>query len=405
MTFSQRDARPRVSPMVGVRILRVADYDLSMPRRKSTPTAKKKAAPRRSLKGWTLVWVDQGPLRREAASECSRAIERLEKARAEWKRFEREDQPAFQRWTASTFGALMSRIRDVEGLVRDKERLIAEVEREMYFSGSRSYRAAFTRVQKRRDNPEAEAETRAKTPPPEEERAHPEESEEEELDEFTQELLFEEFLRTFLGMNPDRMSDRQYEKMFADFKAKILGRDRSDAPPPNGRAEPEPDFAPEPPKPPQDRVKELYRLLVRRLHPDLRADSNAEVSSIWHEVQEAYAAGNVERLEMLLAFTDIQSNTTGEHTSLFQMRSVLAELRSTFKALQRTLQTAKKDPAWNFARLANRSKIETRLRREMETTLQWHEDQLRQLEALIAQWTAPHKGRRPPRAKQEEFSY
>ncbi|EDY20432.1 heat shock protein DnaJ domain protein [Chthoniobacter flavus Ellin428] len=352
-----------------------------------------------------MVWVDQAPLRKLTASECSRAMERLEKARAEWRRFEREDQPAFQRWKASTFGPLLSRIREIEDLVRAKEKLVMEVEQEMFFSGTRSYRAAYTRVQKRRDHPDADEEARTKTPPPEDDYARFEEDEEEELDEFTQELLFEEFLRTFLGMNPDRMSDRQYEKMFADFKAKILGHDRSEGPPPNWRAEPEPDFAPEPPKSPKDRVKELYRLLVRRLHPDMRADSNTEVSSLWHEVQEAYATGNVERLEMLLAFTDIQSNTTGDHTSLFQMRSVLAELRSAFKALQRTLQSAKKDPAWNFARQNDRSKTESRLRREMETTLAWHEDQLRQLEALVEQWTAPKKGRRPPKAKQEEFSY
>src|SRR5205814_5812795 len=39
------------------------------------------------------------------------------------------------------------------------------------------------------------------------------------------------------------------------------------------------------------RVKEIYRRLVRRLHPDLRADRDASVSSLWHEVQEAYAGG------------------------------------------------------------------------------------------------------------------
>ena len=39
------------------------------------------------------------------------------------------------------------------------------------------------------------------------------------------------------------------------------------------------------------RIKEIYRRLVRRLHPDLRANGDATVSSLWHEVQEAYAAG------------------------------------------------------------------------------------------------------------------
>jgi hypothetical protein len=331
-------------------------------------------------------------------------MERLEKARAEWRRFEREDQPAFQRWNASTFGPLLSRIREVETLVRQKEALVQEVESEMYFSGSRSYRASYARVQKRKENPVRESTSHQEPPPRDRAEEDAREEEEEELDEFTQELLFEEFLRTFLGMNPDRMSDRQYMKMFADFKANVLGRDRSE-PPPDWRSEPEPEALPQPPKPAADRVKELYRLLVRRLHPDLRADSSAEVSAIWHDVQEAYAAGNIDRLEMLLAFTDIQSNTTGEHTSLFQMRSVLAELRDAFNALQRNIRSAKKDPAWNFARLADRSKIESRLRRDMETTLAWHEDQLRQLEAMIEQWSTPTKRRRPSKVKQEEFSY
>ena len=147
-------------------------------------------------------------------------------------------------------------------------------------------------------------------------------------------------------------------------------------------------------------------MLVRRLHPDTRADRDAEVSALWHEVQEAYTAGNVDRLEMLLAFTDIQSNTAGEHTSLFQMRSVLAELRSAFNALQRNLRAAKKDHAWNFARLEDRSKIEARVRREMESTLAWHEGQLRELEALLAKWSAPpkpRKGQPGPRKTQAEF--
>jgi len=63
------------------------------------------------------------------------------------------------------------------------------------------------------------------------------------------------------------------------------------------------------------RVKEIYRRLVRRLHPDLRADGDATVSSVWHEVQEAYAAGDVARMELLLALIDL-SNAPGASTTL-----------------------------------------------------------------------------------------
>ncbi len=62
------------------------------------------------------------------------------------------------------------------------------------------------------------------------------------------------------------------------------------------------------------RVKELYRRLVRRLHPDLRADGSAAVSALWHEVQEAYAASDVARMEILLALSDIEANRMADQT-------------------------------------------------------------------------------------------
>ena len=116
-------------------------------------------------------------------------------------------------------------------------------------------------------------------------------------------------------------------------------------------------------RPEDARLKEVYRLLVRRLHPDTRADGDPEVSALWHEVQEAYQAGKLERLEMLLALTDIRSKSAGEHTTLYQMREVLAELRRAFEALQKSLREARKEPAWNFTRGAKLEAIEARLQR------------------------------------------
>src|SRR5207247_4056351 len=80
------------------------------------------------------------------------------------------------------------------------------------------------------------------------------------------------------------------------------------------------------------RVKEIYRRLVRRLHPDLRADGDATVSSLWHEIQEAYASGDVARMELLLALSDL-SNAPGASTTLSQIRSPLSELTRSVRAL------------------------------------------------------------------------
>lgn len=334
--------------------------------------------------GRQLVLLDGGRLRQEAASECSRQMARLEKAKAEWKRFEQQDKIGFERWKAATFGGFLTRLREIETLVREKEALIREVEMEMLAGRSRTPRSAYASVLHRRDNPEADAPS-----PPREEDEDFEGPSFEDMSELEQELVFENFLSSILGMNPDRMSDARYEKMFADFKARAHGK----------KERTEEEMAPAAPKPDDIRIKESYRVLVRRLHPDTRAESDEEISALWHEVQEAYSTGNVERLEMLLALTELQSNQTGEHTSLFQMRSVVAELRRSFNAIQRNLRAAKQHPAWNFWGLRNRSALEKRVRDSLKSMLHWHEWRLRQLEAEIASWSPPPKARKNVRTE------
>ena len=78
-----------------------------------------------------IIWIDQAPLRANAAAECTDMMVRLERARLGWHQFERQDNPAFVRWRAREFGALLSTARDVEDRIRDAQNLIHEVEIEM----------------------------------------------------------------------------------------------------------------------------------------------------------------------------------------------------------------------------------------------------------------------------------
>src|SRR2546430_13243855 len=78
-----------------------------------------------------IVWMDQAPLRANAAAECTDMMMRLERARLSWHQFERQDKPAFVRWRAREFGGSLSTARDLEDKIRDAQSLIHEVEIEM----------------------------------------------------------------------------------------------------------------------------------------------------------------------------------------------------------------------------------------------------------------------------------
>ena len=133
------------------------------------------------------------------------------------------------------------------------------------------------------------------------------------------------------------------------------------------------------------RVKKLYRRLVRRLHPDLRADGSTAVSALWHEVQEAYAASDVARMEILLALSDIEANRAADQ-SISQMRALLAELQRALRALEKSLLEAEGEDAWDFARLGPNADLQVRVERQLKTDLAARTQRLDLLTRTIVDW-------------------
>ena len=297
-----------------------------------------------------IVLIDQGPLRETAAANCTNAMARLDRARIEWHRFERKDKPAFIRWQAREFGALLSRARDVEVQIRDNQTLIHEIEMEMR-RGFQDAHSAYQRVMFRRANPHAA---------PIEETEAPREGDRgsQKLSDFEKEALFQDWVKQSLGTNPDKLDDEVYSTTFEAFKSHMF-RSPLERPQPRNANRPsarkriaaESEEKEEGERKVDERVKQLYRILVRRLHPDLRADASTAVSALWHEVQEAYAASDVPRMEILLALSDIESNQMGSQTSIGQMRAVLEELDRASRALEKSLLEAEDEDPWNFAEI------------------------------------------------------
>jgi hypothetical protein len=340
------------------------------------------------LPDWRIVSVQQEPLRETAANDCARAKTRLERARVAWHHFERKDKPAFVRWRAREFGALLSKAREVEEQIRDAQAVVHEVEMEMR-RGFQDAHSAYQRVMFRRKNPTVAVEEEDL----ESSRGGGEAS--HKLSDFEEEALFQEWVQRSLGTNPDKMDDEAYSTTFEAFKSHMF-RGAPEEPRLTGinRASAQkriPKELEEEGKEEEDgkmdaRVKELYRILVRRLHPDLRADTSAAVSALWHEVQEAYAAGDVAQMEILLALIDIESNNMGAQTSIGQMRSILAELERALRALEKSLSEAEGDDAWNFAQSGSNAGLRLRVERQLKSDLAARSLRLDVLTKTIGAW-------------------
>ena len=333
-----------------------------------------------------IVLLDQEPLRETVAADCTNAMARLDQARATWHRFERKDKPAFARWRAREFGALLSTAREVEERIRDAQTLVHEVEMEMrrIFQDAPS---AYQRVMFRRANPNEMAEEEAES-------VQGNRAAGGKVSDFEKEALFQEWVKSALGTNPDKMDDEAYSTTFEAFKSHMFraAPEELSSPDvhhrrPNRRVATEDDEKEEVVAVADARVRELYRRLVRRLHPDLRADGSTAVSALWHEVQEAYAASDVARMEILLALSDIEANRLSDQT-LTQLHAVRAELRRALRALEKSLLEAEGEDAWDFARIGPKAGLRMRVERQLKSDLAARTQRLDLFTRTIAEWAA-----------------
>jgi hypothetical protein len=229
----------------------------------------------------------------------------------------------------------------------------------------------------------------------------PEPEPQEPVSQEKAEALFRDYLQNVLDIHPNQLRKSEYQKLFELFQREILGQEPPPKQPKTPKNKPEvpSEAGDSSPKSDRARLKEIYRILVRRLHPDTKEQSSAGVSSLWHEVQAAYEKGDLARLETLLALSDTTSKTVNSNTSLSQMRQVLQELRRSSQAVLRNLSHAKKDMAWNFTQLTDRAPLEKRLKRQLHTDYELQIEAITAADILLEDWAYTPNPRKKPAPK------
>lgn len=317
--------------------------------------------------------LDGEPIRAKARKDYDKALRDLDKYQREIEHFDTVDNPAFLRWFHSTFGAELTRARDINERLMRARAMVTEVQQERFFGGHRTTVDAYRKVVRRM----------------EEERNAPPGAEESSWDESEQ------------AREEERTFDEAKEA-FRDF-ASALGFDvgEEDVFPPPAERERLTD------KPP--RMKELYRSLARRLHPDTAGELTPKEVEWWHQAQAAYDAGNLEQLELIWTLCQVQDRGTKE-TSVGLLGQVIAHFKGSLRALRRRLSECKRDPAWNFSRMTDRSMLQRKLKETLGLQCSALEEEAAYFERMVADWerassTSRRGGRKASSRKYQEEEF
>ena len=370
-------------------------------RPKKKPVAQVRSVPH--SKDRRIVLIDQIPLRQEAGREARKKMREAARLNESLLEFERTIRPGYERWERDHLSPLLDEEKSLDDEIKRLEIIIHRVHLESLW-GNRSRHSVYKDISReqglaeREKQREQEARSRAADDPDDREEEEPESDGEEDLPD--NERAFRSYLRFASGIDPDELHPREYKRMFAEFcrwRESRSGRSASAAPESRSRE----DVA--------LRVKELYRVLVRRLHPD-SGGSHADPhrARLWHDLQDSYAAHDVERLEVLLAMTDLHKGTDALHTTLYHLRKVSRELGRTVRDLKGRLREARESQAWVFWHATDRDKAEKEIRSQIAGRIAEAKKYLAVLQREIAPWQGgpqPRKKSRSPMPGQNFFDF
>ena len=322
--------------------------------------------------------VDGTSIRKKIKKDYEKALRDLDNSRRQLDQFHQTDVPQFTRWLNTHFGALLTEIRELSQKIAVDQELIFDVHEEVMFEGG-SYARAYERVMELRENPESLS-------PPPTGNGEPE----EEWNPFGATPESEDF------DSEDDPQDEFFDQLFDQFGFGERPREKG-----TSRSGHHTESASSPHT--SSRLKELYRSLVRRLHPDTQREMTAQKSEWWHQAQAAYEAGDLEQLEVILTLCEIDDSGTTAHTSASLLQRITANLRSSLREIKRQLVRLRNDPAWNFSRRSDRALMAIQMRRDLMGDLQEMRGRWRETQGTIAMWKAAAERLKRPRRRKQRY--
>ncbi|MEI6148476.1 MAG: hypothetical protein WCS01_05215 [bacterium] len=338
-----------------------------------------------------LIRLNTRSLRKKAILAHQKAERALAQLQEQLKHYHEQDVPGFRSWMHRTFGPLLTRQRELERAIEDKQVFIYEIHA-MAHRYRLSDLAAYRKVVWRRAHPdEAQAEDLAFE---EAERQRQQArskndladdifgDDDPELDDIFGDDEFED--------DPDGDEDG-FDAFFESMTGIRLPSRKA------GNSNPD-----------QKTVKELYRNIVRPLHPDQHRQMSDARKSLWHEAQAAYRRHDLNALHSILGRCEDGEAGLGDHSPISLIRRMTEQLKKATQSARREIRTRKRDVAWDYETRIKNPNFVRGVRADLQNMvhdLQWTLDDIQREMARLERMAArQEQQRQPPKRKADRTS-
>lgn len=304
--------------------------------------------------------IDNAPLQRAAWAEFRTARKRHDKAARNLHRHEQVDVPEYEAWLHRTFPVVITTLRDLHNEVFTKSRQVQMVQAMAAITG-RSAKKLWRAQQDDAANPKP----------------------------------FEE-PSGFHDDGPDEEAGRGTDDFFSGGHRSGSGRGHG------FRDAFETGFG-HTSSPPENReAKSIYRRLVQHLHPDRGGNFTPARKRLWHEIQQAWAARDVDWLSRLEIEWETASEVLSPTSPLSRLHRAIDLLHAARRDTERKLRQYRRAPQWRFTLSEpKRDALHRRVQANFEHDLHHLRRQLAFLNATIAAWESA----RPQRSRQRRAAW
>lgn len=308
-----------------------------------------------------LIRLNTGALRKKALLAHRKAERSLSLLKDQLKRFHEKDVPGFRSWVHRTFGHIMSQQRELQRTFEEKRAFVYEIQAmadRYHLSELAAYRKVLWR------------------------RAHPDEAQEEDR-------LFEEAERKRQEARP-----KGGPSGFPDLDDLLGDFDLNEEPDDDwddmgdffetlGGKHPTPR---ETHHSNQKSIKELYRKIVRLLHPDRHGQMTDARKALWHEAQQAYRRHDLNALQSVLARCDGGEALLGDHSPISLIQRMTQQLKAAAQATKREMRSLRREVAWDYETRIRNPAFVRNVKADLQgmvDSLQWSLDEIqRELDRL-----------------------